>query len=703
MTTLIAMEEQLSTAIPHHDASLRLATYVQVKDLAAPHHIDLNLLEHVVEKTKEARHHADSSSDVSKTYNTEEATPGNVSSHSSTFESKSSKDHMSPGQSQLLFKGGNSANINKTFAQHKQHPPYGGFNLCLLVGRIDVVVDKLRVDGSRVRLAEVLVGDETGSMSLRARDNQIDLLQEISHKSGAVVLRNCTVELYQGRHLRLAVTKWGNLCSYPDNIKSTPSPPTKINVEMNLSEADLNLMREAVNESAAHQIQLGRHLDHGHQPPRTDYVNYETLPSIEYSNSYHNKWKNQTLQSPGNSSTKYSPKEQLHIDHIGKPNANVVYDPTSNMFFYPHPGGHPYYPNQYEMGAQRGGKSQSQRRKRNQKQQQLLQQQHLMQMQSIYYQEHERRRMFLQHQHHTHSSPVIISDMMQSMNIEGGTPAVVPGVANHSTGTQHQSPSRTNSSTVGPTCNPRLTNNHFFVPMETTTSQPSQHSGQRPQYHQQHQGIAHNSNIMYPSTFDNSAQIMEPSSPKTSPCHENQLQSAIPVSLQPNTYNKPHETVVQKSQDFQPDLSVATSPPSSPSTSSGVLLSHPTHHQVQAGQYAAYYPYPPPHGSQIYTSPHMYGQNLLYVPSMNASHGPPHTTLPTDGTSEGTAVALNDPSTKPSTAIGSEQPGPPISMSYAQKAASNSNSLSGVNRTTSKNNKTAKGIGSRSENEKETK
>ena len=78
-----------------------------------------------------------------------------------------------------------------------------------MVGKVNVVVDKLRVDKSRVRLAEVQVGDDSGSISLRARDNQIDLLQEVSNKSGSIVLRNCSLELYKGKHLRLAVTKWG--------------------------------------------------------------------------------------------------------------------------------------------------------------------------------------------------------------------------------------------------------------------------------------------------------------------------------------------------------------------------------------------------------------------------------------------------------------------------------------------------------------
>lgn len=100
-------------------------------------------------------------------------------------------------------------------------------------------MDKNRVDGSRVRLAEVEVGDETGCVSLRARDDQIDVLQQVSERAGAVVLRNCTLELYQGRHIRLAVTKWGKLSTYPDQVPSTPSPPRTIHGERNFSLLDL--------------------------------------------------------------------------------------------------------------------------------------------------------------------------------------------------------------------------------------------------------------------------------------------------------------------------------------------------------------------------------------------------------------------------------------------------------------------------------
>lgn len=118
-----------------------------------------------------------------------------------------------------------------------------------MVGGIQVVVDKYRVDRSRVRLAEVQVGDETGIVSMRARDDQIDVLQEISDRSGAVVLRNCTVELYQGKHMRLSVSKWGKICPYPDEIASTPAQPSKMNQERNYSLIDLSVVATELIES----------------------------------------------------------------------------------------------------------------------------------------------------------------------------------------------------------------------------------------------------------------------------------------------------------------------------------------------------------------------------------------------------------------------------------------------------------------------
>mmetsp|Transcript_3454 Transcript_3454/g.7191 ORF Transcript_3454/g.7191 Transcript_3454/m.7191 type:complete len:694 (+) Transcript_3454:11-2092(+) len=127
--------------------------------------------------------------------------------------------------------------------QSRLQPPRDGFNLCVLVGKVELVVDKYRVDGSRVLVAEVEVGDETGAISLRARDEQIDVLRRVSEQEGgAIVLRNCTMELYQGKHLRLAVSKWGKMTPYPDGIQSTPPPPASMNRELNFSLVDLNII-----------------------------------------------------------------------------------------------------------------------------------------------------------------------------------------------------------------------------------------------------------------------------------------------------------------------------------------------------------------------------------------------------------------------------------------------------------------------------
>ena len=118
---------------------------------------------------------------------------------------------------------------------------------------MDLVVDKHRVDGSRVRLAEVEVGDETGRVSLRARDDQIDLLQSVA--PGAVVLRNCTLELFQGKHIRLAVTKWGKITPYPDHVASTPVPPSKMNEDRFFSLIDLSVVAMDVAPADHQQYQ----------------------------------------------------------------------------------------------------------------------------------------------------------------------------------------------------------------------------------------------------------------------------------------------------------------------------------------------------------------------------------------------------------------------------------------------------------------
>ena len=115
-----------------------------------------------------------------------------------------------------------------------------------LLDKIDLVVDTFRVDHSRVRLAEVHLGDETGMISLRARDDQISFFQGLLSSSisidkpPALVIRNCFVELYQNTNIRLSVNKWGKISAYPDGVNSTPSPPLSINSLFHLSKIDFS-------------------------------------------------------------------------------------------------------------------------------------------------------------------------------------------------------------------------------------------------------------------------------------------------------------------------------------------------------------------------------------------------------------------------------------------------------------------------------
>lgn len=221
---------------------LRPAVYIKVIDLAKSYNIDTEKIKAEIEKINNAKCEAGSNTNT----NTPSAAAStsahkNMSPHqgkddSQSLTSKVTEDSDVSGEKKHTIAGAGKSYPKRFSAMN------GGFNLCLRVGKVEVVVDKLRVDKSRVRLAEVQVGDETGSISLRARDDQIDELERVSKEGGAIVLRNSSIELFQGRHLRLAVTKWGKISVYPDNIASTPSPPSNINTELNLSLVDLNLV-----------------------------------------------------------------------------------------------------------------------------------------------------------------------------------------------------------------------------------------------------------------------------------------------------------------------------------------------------------------------------------------------------------------------------------------------------------------------------
>ncbi|CAI9089335.1 OLC1v1023894C1 [Oldenlandia corymbosa var. corymbosa] len=67
----------------------------------------------------------------------------------------------------------------------------------------------------RPRIAECLVGDETGAIVFTARNEQVDLLKPDS----TVILRNAKIDMFKGS-MRLAVDKWGRVeVTEPANFK----------------------------------------------------------------------------------------------------------------------------------------------------------------------------------------------------------------------------------------------------------------------------------------------------------------------------------------------------------------------------------------------------------------------------------------------------------------------------------------------------
>jgi len=110
-------------------------------------------------------------------------------------------------------------------------PGSKGHNLVLKVVSSNVVVEKTRTDSSRVKIAEALVGDDTGVIVLTARNNQIEVVQP----GQTIIVRNGKVDMYKG-FMRLAVDKWGKL-------EKAPEPATfEVNESNNLSALEYELV-----------------------------------------------------------------------------------------------------------------------------------------------------------------------------------------------------------------------------------------------------------------------------------------------------------------------------------------------------------------------------------------------------------------------------------------------------------------------------
>ncbi|GLJ35284.1 hypothetical protein SUGI_0709960 [Cryptomeria japonica] len=88
-------------------------------------------------------------------------------------------------------------------------PGTTGHTLTLKVVSSNTVLQKGRPDGPQVRqmrIAECVVGDETGVVVFTARNEQVDMMKP----GTTVILRNAKIDMYRGS-MRLAVDKWGRV------------------------------------------------------------------------------------------------------------------------------------------------------------------------------------------------------------------------------------------------------------------------------------------------------------------------------------------------------------------------------------------------------------------------------------------------------------------------------------------------------------
>jgi len=110
-------------------------------------------------------------------------------------------------------------------------PGTHGHNLVLKVASCDVVVEKSRTDGTKIKIAEAKVGDQTGCITLTARNKQIEVVQP----GKTIIARNAKIDMFRG-FMRLAVDKWGKL-------EEAPTPANyEVNTNNDLSNVEYELV-----------------------------------------------------------------------------------------------------------------------------------------------------------------------------------------------------------------------------------------------------------------------------------------------------------------------------------------------------------------------------------------------------------------------------------------------------------------------------
>jgi len=114
-------------------------------------------------------------------------------------------------------------------------PASVGFNVIVKVKSIKLIRDRLNLDGTRLKIAEAVVGDQTGCIILSLRNDQIEMVKE----NDVLILRNGKIDMVNNGFMRIAIDRWGVI------EKVEPAQFTQdVNSTNNLSEVEYELVKD---------------------------------------------------------------------------------------------------------------------------------------------------------------------------------------------------------------------------------------------------------------------------------------------------------------------------------------------------------------------------------------------------------------------------------------------------------------------------
>jgi replication factor A1 len=116
------------------------------------------------------------------------------------------------------------------FITLKELKPGTHVNMHVKVESVKVIRERRRYDSNSLsRVAECLVGDETGCVTLMAYDDQLNIVKE----GACITIRNVHANVVK-EHLRLEIDKWAKVEAGLVNVKSVNQSVNASTVEYEL-------------------------------------------------------------------------------------------------------------------------------------------------------------------------------------------------------------------------------------------------------------------------------------------------------------------------------------------------------------------------------------------------------------------------------------------------------------------------------------